>query len=114
MSAFETNSRELKEQTANLFRAIPDTMRGYQAALKAAEAEGVLPAKIKELMSLAIGITSHCEDCITFHIQNAIRHGATREEVAETIGVAVVMGGGPAAVYGGKALASFDQAAPAK
>lgn len=43
-----------------------------------------------------LGITSHCDGCTTFHIENAIRHGATRKEVAEAIGVAVVMGGGPA------------------
>jgi AhpD family alkylhydroperoxidase len=110
MSFASTEGREVKDQAAMLIRAIPETMRGYQALMRAVAVEGALSAKVKELMALALAITSHCEGCIVYHIENAIRHGATRDEVAETIGVAVMMGGGPATVFGGKALAAYDKA----
>ena len=50
-------------------------------------------------MALAIGICQHCADCITLHVHDALRAGATPEQINETVGVAIVMGGGPAAVY---------------
>ena len=61
-------------------------------------------------MAIAIAVATRCEGCIVFHVRSAIKHGATREELADTIGVAIEMGGGgPAAVYGADALAAFDQ-----
>ena len=55
----------------------------------------------------------HCEDCIAYHVHDAVAAGANRKEIAETIGVAVMMGGGPAAVYGAQALEATDQFATA-
>jgi len=105
----KTIAQETRSQGAALYKAIPDTMAAFQGLMKAASKDGALPGKIKELMAVAISISIRCEGCIVFHVQNAIRHGASREEVAETIAVAVEMGGGPATVYGGKALAAFDE-----
>ena len=71
--------------------------------------DGALPPKIKELMALAIAVAIHCEGCIAYHVHDALYAGATREEIVETIGVAVMMGGGPAAVYGAEALEAVAQ-----
>ena len=60
-------------------------------------------------MALAIGIAIHCEGCVAYHTKMAHQHGATRQEVLETIALAVYMGGGPAAVYGGDAVRAYDQ-----
>ncbi|MBS3770879.1 MAG: carboxymuconolactone decarboxylase family protein [Bacteroidales bacterium] len=60
-------------------------------------------------MALAIGITSRCEGCIACHVQDAIKAGATHEEIVETIGVAVLMGGGPSIVYGDKAYKAMQE-----
>ena len=49
------------------------------------------------------------DGCIGFHTSAAIHHGATRDEVLETVGVAIYMGGGPSYVYGAQALEAFDQ-----
>lgn len=105
----EQVSSEIRKEALDLFEAAPDVMRSYRGLMTAASKEGALSAKNKELIALAIGITSKCEGCLVFHIQNAIKHGVTREEIVETISVAIEMGGGPATVYGGKALAAFDQ-----
>ena len=69
---------------------------------------GVLDSKTKELIALAIGITARCDGCLAFHAKAAKKHGATRDEVIETIAVALYMGGGPSMIYGAEALSCFD------
>jgi AhpD family alkylhydroperoxidase len=96
-------------QVRDLYQAAPDTMKAYSAMMQAASAEGALSAHVKELMALSISVATRCEGCITYHARAAAKKGASREEVAEAIMVAVEMGGGPAAVYGAEALAAFDQ-----
>jgi AhpD family alkylhydroperoxidase len=61
------------------------------------------------LITLAICITSLCEGCIAVHVRAALRAGATRQEIAEAIGVAIYMGGGPAVVFGCLALDALEQ-----
>ena len=68
----------------------------------------------KELVALGIGIAKQCVDCIGFHVQAAVRAGASRDDIADTISVAVMMGGGPAYMYGVKALEAFDELADKK
>jgi AhpD family alkylhydroperoxidase len=76
--------------------------------LAAETASNAIDTKTKELMALAIGIAVHCDGCVAYH-KMAHQHGASRDEVAETVALAVCMGGGPAAVYGADALRAYDQ-----
>lgn len=92
-----------------LQRSVPDTMKAFGALSTAATASKAIDTKTKELMALAIGIAVHCDGCVAYHTKMAHQHGATRDEVAETVALAVYMGGGPAAVYGGDALRAYDQ-----
>jgi AhpD family alkylhydroperoxidase len=94
---------------ASFRSAQPDAAAGFAGLSKAAMAEGALSVKQKELICLAIGIAKQCNDCIGFHVKAAIRAGATREEVAETISVTMYMGGGPSYMYGARALEAYDQ-----
>ena len=87
----------------------PETAAGFTALHHAAMAEGELDVKTKELIALGIGIAKQCIDCIGYHVIAAKKAGATRKEVTETISVAIMMGGGPAYMYGAKALSAFDQ-----
>lgn len=107
--SFKEISEELLKQSMSLYKAAPETMRAFQGVMRTAGKDGALSAKTKELMALAIGIGARCEGCVVFHVHNAIKHGATREEVVETIAVSIEMGGGPATVYGAKALGAFDE-----
>ncbi len=97
-------------------KGIPETMRGFGALADNAKAAGVLDAKTKELIALAIAIATRCDGCIAFHARGAVRTGASRQEVMEMIGVAILMGGGPSSIYGAHVLDAFDQfaAAPAE
>jgi AhpD family alkylhydroperoxidase len=69
-----------------------------------------LSKKVKGLMALGIGIAARCGSCIAYHTHDALKAGATRQQILETIGVAIFMGGGPAMVYGCEALAALDEA----
>lgn len=93
----------------NLGQQIPNTMQGFMDLHHAAASDGVLSSKVKELIALGIAITVRCDGCIAFHVHDAIEAGASTEEIAETIGVAIVMGGGPSVVYGCEALAALEQ-----
>ena len=106
---YRARAGEIDAGAAALFKAAPEPMRGLRSLMEAAAAPGALDSKTKELMALAIAVATRCEGCIVYHARAAHRLGAGREEVAETIGVALEMGGGPAAVYGAEALAAFDQ-----
>lgn len=70
---------------------------------------GAIPAKYKALMGLALGIAARCEGCIVTHTQGAIKEGATMEEIVETVDVALMMGGGPSYMYGGRAIECAKQ-----
>jgi AhpD family alkylhydroperoxidase len=98
---------ELVPIARELRHAIPDVMKGFAELHGAAMKPGALDTKTKELIALAIGITSQCDGCIASHARGAARNGATEAEVAETIGVTVLMAGGPATVYGPRAFAAF-------
>jgi AhpD family alkylhydroperoxidase len=92
-----------------LQKGAPDAMKAFGALSLAATASHAIDTKMKELMALAVGIAVHCDGCVAYHTKMAHQHGATRDEVAETVALAVYMGGGPAAVYGADALRAYDQ-----
>ncbi len=100
---------EANRNLASYRHAAPEGAAGFTGMAKAAMSDGALSVKSKELMCLAIGIIRQCNDCIGFHVKAAIRAGATRDEIAETISVTMYMGGGPAYMYGARALEAYDQ-----
>lgn len=102
------------KRMAQVRAGIPQTARGFADLARAAIAPGALDSKTKELIALAIGITTRCDGCLAYHARAAARQGATREEVVETVGVSVYMGGGPSMIYGAEALAAFDSFAESK
>ncbi len=58
---------------------------------------------------MVVGVTEHCDGCIAYHAQAAAKAGASEDEVAEALGVALLMGGGPASVWSPRALAAFRE-----
>ena len=102
-------TQEVSAQVAQLRADIPETMRGFSAMAQAAGKDGVLDKKTKELIALALSVGARCEPCVGFHAQALVQLGATRAEVAETLGMTVYMGGGPSLMYAAKASAAFDE-----
>lgn len=100
---------ELAEPTSSLRAASAEVWAGFGRLHQAAVAEGALPARVKELMALAIAVVKHCDGCIAYHAKAAARRGATPEEVAEALGVALLMDGGTASVYGPRAWDAYNE-----
>jgi len=82
----------------------PDTLKGYQTLSGAGKKTGQLDAKTRELISLAVAVTTRCDGCITVHTGEALKQGATREEIAEALGVAVAMNAGAALVFSARVM----------
>lgn len=99
--------QDLREPTKSLRRAIPDTWAGFTSLHGAAMADGEVPARLKEAAALAISVAKRCDGCIAYHAKAAARAGATQGEVAELLGVALLMDGGTASVYAPRAWAAF-------
>ena len=97
------------ELMGKISKDIPNTMQGFSSLHEAVASEGALSTKYKELIALGIAVTVRCDGCIAFHVHDAIEAGATREEIAETVGVAILMGGGPSLMYGCEALEALEQ-----
>ncbi len=94
---------------AELRSGAPDVMKAFSAIAQTALKPNALDQKTKELIALGISVAIRCDDCIAFHGKAAAASGATREEVLETLGMAIYMGAGPSAMYAGHALEAFDQ-----
>ena len=92
----------------------PDVMKAFSGMANAALAPNALDTKTKELIALAIGVSTRCDGCIAFHAQAAMKQGATREEVMETLGMAIYMGAGPSVMYALQGMEAFDQFVEAK
>jgi AhpD family alkylhydroperoxidase len=107
-------TRSLSAELRNLRGGAPDVMKAFASLAQAALADRALDPKTKELIALGISVAIRCDDCIAFHVKAAVDRGATREEVLETLGMAVYMGAGPSAMYASHALGAYSQFAAAK
>lgn len=100
---------DISAYSAELRKLIPDTMNGFSAMAKGATQTQILDEKTKELIALALGVASRCDGCLGYHAKSLVRLKATRQEVAEVLGMAIYMGGGPSLMYAADALRAFDQ-----
>jgi AhpD family alkylhydroperoxidase len=95
----------------DLRQASPDVMKAFSDMARAAGTAGSLDARTKELVALAISVSTRCAPCIAYHAEGAVRRGASRQDVAETLAMAIYMGAGPSVMYAAEALEAVDQIA---
>ncbi len=94
-----------------LLKAAPRKSAAFMNLKHTAErADGVIPVKYRELMSVAVAMTTQCAYCIESHIQNAVKAGATCEEIAETVFIAAALRAGGAVGKGLMAMRLFEEA----
>lgn len=108
-TSFRDNFRNVVKNSQTLASAQPEVMKAFAGLHVAGAATGALDHKTKELMCLAISVVVRCDDCIAYHIHDALEAGATREEMADALGVAVLMGGGPSMIYAAHAIEAVDE-----
>jgi len=114
MEHMDVIREELREPSLELRRMIPEVMHGYVEMSSAAVAPGELTGAVKELLAVVISVTRECDGCIVAHTRGALREGVTRQQLAEALGVAISMNGGPGTVWAPRALRAFDQAVGAR
>jgi AhpD family alkylhydroperoxidase len=107
---YKSITRDLSQSLGKLRKEMPDLMSSFGSLAKTATQEGALTKKTKELIALALGVAAHCDGCLGFHTQALAKLGATQEEVMETLGMAIYMGGGPSLMYAADALRAFEEA----
>jgi AhpD family alkylhydroperoxidase len=101
---------EVGDLGRQLRAAIPEVYSGYMQMHSAALGEGgAIPARLREVIALAIAVTRECDGCIAAHARGAARRGASAQEVAEALGVAIAMNGGPGTIWGPRAYAAFQE-----
>jgi AhpD family alkylhydroperoxidase len=100
--------QHLNVRIGEIAKLSPDTIKGYQTLTAAGQKTDLLGPKIRELISLAVAVTVRCDGCITVHTEAAARHGASREEIAEALGVATAVNAGAALVYSARVLDAYE------
>ncbi len=100
---------ELRDSGRQLRELIPGVYAGHAATQRAVMSDGALTPKVKELIALAIAATRECDGCIAAHGRGAAIRGATEAEVAEAMGVVILLNGGPGTVWGPRALSAFKE-----
>ena len=101
--------KKFEKNSALLTSEQPALMEAFWNVHKIATTAGALDTKTKELIALAISVAVHCDDCIAHHVNDALVAGATKEDISDALGVAVLMGGGASVVYATHALEALDE-----
>ena len=100
--------KQIGARIGELAKLSPDTVRGYQTLGAANSKTSKLGEKTRQLISLAVAVTTRCDGCIVFHTDAALKAGATKEEISEALGVAVGMNAGAALIYSGRVLDAVE------
>ena len=106
---FTQLTQGISSQLMKLRKEMPEVMAGFSAMSQAATKDGALDKKSKELIAMALAVANHCPGCIGFHSQALIKLNTSREELIETLGMAIYMGGGPSLMYAAEALEAFEE-----
>ena len=107
MADWNSYRQQLVETIGKIAQLSPDTVRGYSVLGAASSKTKHLDAKIRELIALAVAVTLRYDGCITVHTDAAIKQGASQEEIAEALGVAVSVNAGAALVYSARAMDAY-------
>ncbi len=110
--AMKTRLQQIAELTQRLQRDYPDETSGFLNFLQKAESGKALDIRTKELINIGLAVAAQCEWCIAFHVEQAVKAGATRDEIVEAGFMAVIMHGGPAYMYMTPLFEALDDFAP--
>jgi AhpD family alkylhydroperoxidase len=99
--------KQLQTNIAEIGRVNHEIVKGYNTLSNAGNTTNVLDAKTRELISLAVAVTRQCDGCITVHTNAAIKHGATKEEIVEALGVAITVNAGAALIFSSRVIDAY-------
>ena len=106
---------EINKGLKEFFNASPQVIGAFKALRgEACNDKGVLDFKTKELIAVAVSVARKCEPCVLSHLDVAIQVGVTREELVESLNIAILLCGGPGYAYAASALTAYDEMVAAK
>ena len=91
--------QEIQNLMKYLGNEVPENMNAFGGFIQSVQKDGKLSLKVKELISIALSVSSQCEWCIPYHTRLALQNGATEDEILEAGMVAVLMHGSPALMH---------------
>jgi AhpD family alkylhydroperoxidase len=100
--------KEIGGKLGELSKLSPDTVKGYMTLSAANAKTTALGEKTRQLISLAVAVTTRCDGCIVFHTDAALKAGASKQEISEALGVAVAMNAGAALIYSTRVLDAVE------
>lgn len=106
---YKEMTRDITTMLGKLRKEIPEVMTAFGGLSQAATKDGVMDKKTKELIAIALAVAARCDGCIGFHSQTLVKLGASRQELLETLSMAIYMGGGPSLMYAAEALDAYEQ-----
>ena len=106
---FDAINRKRKEANARFTKLNSKVYKAFLEMEKVTFCDGALSKKNKELIAAAIGVITNCESCMLWHIEQAVKEGASKNEILEAIEVAIEMGIGPATVNARFALEVMEK-----
>ncbi len=102
---------KVKGRVGDLRKYAPEVMKGYAALAASGDKAQHLDGKTRELIALAVAVTTRCDGCIASHVEAAIGFGASREEISEALGVAMALNAGAALVYSARVMDCYEDMA---
>jgi AhpD family alkylhydroperoxidase len=102
-------ARDLSAGIKGLRGDVPETLVGFSQLTREAMKDGAIDRKTEEFIAMALGVAARCDGYLAFHAEALVKLGASRQELAEVLGVAVQMGGGPSLMYAADAWQAFNQ-----
>lgn len=109
MLNWNTYRQQVIAGVGEMGKLTPDSVKGYMGLAGAAAKTNQLGPKVNELIALAVAVSLRCDGCIAVHTDAAIKHGATKEEIAEALGTAMTINAGAALVYSTRVLDAYNE-----
>ncbi len=100
---WQTHTQDVKAAFKELGTEHPKMLKAYGALTQAIDSS-VLDDKTRELISLAVAVTTRCESCISVHAEAAVKAGASDDEVAAALATAIALNAGAAYTYSLRAI----------
>ena len=100
---WQTHTQDVKAAFKELGTEHPKMLKAYGALTQAIDSS-VLNDKTRELISLAVAVTTRCESCISVHAEAAVKAGASDDEVAAALATAIALNAGAAYTYSLRAI----------
>lgn len=106
--------RQIGAAVKEISKVNPAVFKAYVAMNQANAASTRLDARTRELIALAVSVTLRCDGCINAHTEAAIKAGATKEDIVDALGVAIMVNAGATMVYSARTVDAYDaKTAPA-